>query len=144
MSRWIAALLLAGAAPLVAQQANPPQGELKKERPKPTGKVEYEAPPEEDKDTGVIEYSFNPLQSEKDVRVGNWYLKQRNFHAAVMRYREATKWNDGNSEAWLRLAEAAEKTKDSPLVKQAYLKYLALEPQARNAPEIRKKIEKLK
>ena len=61
-----------------------------------------------------------------------------------MRFREATKWNSGNSEAWLRLGDAAEKNKDADIEKEAYAKYLELTPDATDGPEIRKKIAKLK
>ena len=60
------------------------------------------------------------------------------------RFREATKWNDGNSDAWLRLGEAEEKNKDSKAARDAYEKYLKLAPDAKNASEVRKKLEKLK
>jgi predicted TPR repeat methyltransferase len=89
-------------------------------------------------------FSFNPLQSERAVRIGNYYYKLGNYRAAAGRYREATQWNDGNSDAWLHLGEAAEKTKDTDIAKDAYAKYLKLEPQAKNAAAIRKKIAKLK
>jgi predicted TPR repeat methyltransferase len=61
-----------------------------------------------------------------------------------MRFTEATKWNDGNSEAWLRLGETEEKLKDPKTAKEAYTKYLELASDAKNAGEIRKKLQKLK
>ena len=143
MARWILALLAAGAA-LHAQPPAQSQGELKTQRPQPARNDAVEAPPEEDKSLTVTAYSFNPLQSEKDVRVGNYYFNMRNYHAAAGRYRDATKWNDGNSDAWLRLGVAAEKSKDSQTAKEAYAKYLKLQPDAKDAAEIRKKLAKLK
>ena len=56
----------------------------------------------------------------------------------------ATKWNSGESEAWLRLGEAQEKLKDHKAAREAYSKYLELAADAKNAEEIRKKVEKLK
>ncbi len=150
MARWLFALLVAGAVSLPAQDPksqNPPAQnpkELKRERPQPVRNNATEAPPEEDESLAPTKFTFNPLQSEKDVRVGNWYFKQRNYRAARERYREATQWNEGNSDAWLHLGEAAERTKDLDIAKQAYGKYLALEPDAKNAPEIKKKLAKLK
>jgi len=141
--------LLAAAAALQAQdpkpqQTPPAQPGLKTERPQPARNDAIEAPPEEDKSLTVTNYSFNPLQSEKEVRVGNFYFKEHIYRSAAGRYREATKWNDANSDAWLHLGEAAEKGKDKATAKEAYAKYLKLEPDAKNAAEIRKKIEKLK
>lgn len=146
MARWLATLLLAWAAPLCAQdskQPPPKQEELKRERPQPS-KGEIAVPPEEDESIAPREYGFNPLQAQKELRVGDYYAKQRNFRAALNRYREATRWNEKSSEAWLRLAEAAEKTKDRDIAREAYRKYLVLEPEAKDAPEVKKKLARLK
>ena len=137
MSRWALALFLAGSLSLVAD-------DLKKQRPQPPVSDKEEVPPEEDESLTVKEYSFNPLQAQKEVSVGNYYFKKGSFRAAALRFREATKWNAGDAEAWLRLGDAAEKQKDSKTIKEAYSKYLELSPDAKNAAEIRKKIEKLK
>jgi len=142
-------LLFAAALALAAQDSTPQQppaqgqDELKRERPAPkTGPVE--APPEEDEQYKPIKYSFNPVQSQKDVSVGDYYFKQHDYRAAATRYLEATRWNDANSDAWLRLGEASEKKKDKKAAAEAYNKYLQLEPDAKNAAEIKKKVEKLK
>jgi tetratricopeptide (TPR) repeat protein len=137
MSRWVLALLLAGSLSVVAD-------DLKKQRPQPPVSDKEEVPPEEDESLSVKEYSFNPLQAQKEVNVGNYYFKKGSFRAAALRFREATKWNAGDAEAWLRLGDTAEKQKDSKTVKEAYSKYLELSPDAKNAAEIRKKVEKLK
>src|SRR4051812_30317603 len=140
MSRWIVALLAIGIA--AAQQ--PQQKKLETERQKPATSPKEEVPPEEDTALTTTEYSFNPLQSTKDVNVGNQYYKNKKFRAAEMRYTSATKWNDGNAEAWLRLAEVAERLKDTAKAKQAYEKYLELAADAKNAAGIREKGDKLK
>ena len=140
MSRWIVALLAVGMA--AAQQT--PQKKLETERQKPAPSAKEEVPPEEDTALTTTEYSFNPLQSTKDVNVGNQYYKNHKYRAAQLRYTSATKWNDGNAEAWLRLGEVAERLKDNDKAKQAYQKYLELASDAKNAADIRKKVEKLK
>jgi Tfp pilus assembly protein PilF len=103
-----------------------------------------QAPPEEDESLSVKEYSFNPLQATKEVQVGNYYFKKGSFRAAAQRFREATKWNPGLAEAWLRLAETDEKQKDRKSAREAYQKYLELAPDAKNADDIRKRISKMK
>lgn len=151
MSSRIPALLLAVLSPLLAQDAKPQeppaksqQEELKRHRPEPATSDKEEVPPEEDASLSTEAYSFNPLQSKKDVDVGNEYFKKHSYRAAAGRYREATKWNDQNSEAWLRLGEAEEKLRDHKAARDAYTKYLEVASDAKNAAEIRKKLEKLK
>jgi tetratricopeptide (TPR) repeat protein len=101
-------------------------------------------PPEEDELQKPQEYSFNPLRSNKDVQTGNYYFKRKNYRAAALRYREATNWNAGNAEAWLRLAEAEEKRHNAKAANEAWAKFLELKPDAKEAPEIRKKLGKTK
>ena len=146
MSRWVPLLFLAALAPLVSAQDTKP-GQLQKERPKEATSDKEEVPPEEDASLANQSYSFNPLQSKKDVGVGDYYAKKHNFHSAAIRYRSATKWDDGNLEAWLKLGEAEEKLKDASAARQAYGKYLELATDAKDAKtaaEIRKRVEKLK
>jgi len=137
MSRWVSALLLAGlwALPAAAQDApkQPPKNEAPQEAP----------PPEEDESLKPKVYSFNPLQADKELKVGNYYFKLGKFKAAALRFEEATKWNTNLAEAWLRLGEAQEKRHDGKAAKEAYAKYLELSPDAKDAAEIRKKVAKL-
>jgi len=137
MSRWVLALLLVSAALAFAD-------DLKKERPQPPPSTQEEVPKEEDTSLGEKEYAFNPLQAQKEIQVGDFYFKKGKFRAAAERFREATKWNGGSTEAWLRLGEAEEKEKDPKAAREAYTKYLDLSPDAKNATEIRKKLDKLK
>src|SRR4051794_7897600 len=140
MFRWMVALLALGIA--TAQEA--PQKKLETDRHKPAPSAKEEVPPEEDTALTTTEYSFNPLQSNKDVSVGDQYYKNKKYRAAQLRYTSATKWNDGNAEAWLRLAEVAERLKDTGKAKEAYQKYLELASDAKNAADIRKKIERMR
>jgi len=154
MSRWVLAVVLAGGLPLGAQDPPKPpepqapskdQPELKR-RGQPSKKAPTKdlAPPEEDTSTTTTEYSFNPLQAKKDITVGNQYFKKGSYRAAAGRFSEATKWNEGDTEAWLRLGETQEKLRDHKAAREAYEKYLELAPDAKNAAEIQKKIAKLK
>ena len=151
MSRWLPALLALGAASLAAQNAGNPQtppdsppAQLKTVHPQPATSDKQEVPPEEDSSLATTAYSFNPLQSKKDVLAGKFYAKKGNYRAAAGRYREATKWDESNSEAWLLLGEADQRLKDKNAARDAYKKYLELAADAKNAADIRKKLEKLK
>lgn len=113
---------------------------------KPVQQQQEDLPPEENDAAKPKVYSFNPLQSQKDVKVGDFYLKtKRDARAAANRYREATHWNEGNAEAWLKLGDmdARSDVGNRAEAKQAYQKYLELAPDAKNAAEVKKKLEKL-
>ncbi len=117
----------------------------KQDQPKQPPKEEEQAPPDEDAINQNKIYTFNPVQAKKELAQGEFYFKTRhNYRAAANRFREATKWNPGFAEAWLRLGDAAEKQNDKKTVAEAYAKYLELQPDAKNAPEIRKRLEKYK
>src|SRR5271163_2401773 len=127
MSRWRtspmwAALAFAAVAP--AQQAPPPRDD---NAPPAEGQIPPDQlPPEEDKAKIQQQYSFNPVKSNKELPPGEFYFKKGDFKAAAARFREATRWNDGNAEAWLRLGDAEEKMKDSKAAREAWEKYLEL------------------
>ena len=156
MSRWVAALIFVAGASLFAQDASPQQqpptkppdtakpGELKRERPAQATSDKEEVPPEEDTSLSKDDYSFNPLQSQRDVQVGDEYRKKGNYTAAARRYMTATLRNDGNAQAWLKLGEARQKLKDDEAAKVAYNKYLELDPKSKTADEVRKNLAKLK
>jgi len=153
MSRWWIGFVAAGA--LLAQQntssdsSNRPtlrrQEGQQTQQPKAEGGAQSdELPPDEDVREAPKQYSFNPLQSKKEVGVGNYYFKKGDFKAAVGRFWEATKWNDGNAEAWLRLGEAEERRANPKAARDAYKKFLELQPDSKNAEEVKKRLEKLK
>jgi tetratricopeptide (TPR) repeat protein len=139
MSRWVFALLFSGWSAISASA----QGDQKQPPKPPAPQQEQQAPPEEDANLRVKEYAFNPLQANKDLQVGNEYFKKHSYKAAAGRFREATKWNPNLAEAWLRLGEAEEKRKNSKDAKEAYTQYLVVQPDAKDAAEIRKKIASL-
>lgn len=97
-------------------------------------------PPEEDESLAPKTYSFNPLEADKDLKVGLYYFKKGNYKAAMSRFREATLWNPTYAEAFLRLGESAEKLKDKKAAHEAYEKYVALAPNEKQAEAIKKKL----
>jgi len=136
MSRWVFAVVFSSVLALPAGAQDQP-----KQPPKPPAQqpVEQE-PPEEDANLKPKVYAFNPLQANKELQVGDEYFKKHSYKAAAGRFREATKWNPNLAEAWLRLGEAEEKRKNRKDAKEAYAKYLELQPGAKDAAEIRKRI----
>jgi tetratricopeptide (TPR) repeat protein len=151
MGRWLLMTIALASLPLLAQDSNPAQQappavpqKLEKQRPPEKTTDKEVAPPEEDTSIGITTYSFNPLQAKKDIEVGNGYLKKHNFRAARNRFLSATKFNDGDAEAWLKLGETEERLKEKDAARDAYQKYVEVASDAKNAAEIRKRLAKLK
>src|SRR5439155_6301488 len=141
MAAWrtatvISLMAIVGSA---AGQQEPPQQHS--QQPPPA--QEEQAPPEEDETQKPKEYSFNPLQAEKEVRIGNFYFHKGKYPAAAQRYREATRWNANLAEAYFRLGEAEEKQKDWKAAREAYQKFVELAADDKRTAEVRKKIAKL-
>ena len=159
MSRWpfaaVLAIILAGSA--AAQQPPvpplPPDEDAPvKAAPKPPSQqsakppaTDDELPPDEDAASAAAneKVAFNPVQSKKFVSVGDFYFKKNDFKAATQRYRDATRYNDANADAWMKLGESEEKRGSPKNARAAYEKYLQLAPNAKNASEIKKRLDKL-
>ncbi len=116
----------------------PPKPKTSDEQKKAQQKEEE--PPEEDESIKPKEYSFNPLEAEKDLKIGNYYFKKGNYKAAVNRFREASLWNPSYADAYLRLGDSEEKLKDKPAAAAAYAKFLELAPDAKEAESVKKKL----
>src|SRR3984957_8302687 len=106
------------------------------QQPKP----QTQEPVEEDESLAPKTYTFNPLQATKELTIGNYYFKKKNYRAAAKRFGEATHWNPNYAEAFLRLGEAQDKLNDRDAARQAYQKYLDLAPDAKEAGAIKTKL----
>lgn len=134
-------MVSAGYGQSQAEPAAKTLGERPAKREAPVAKPGEEVePPEEDAGLQEKEYSFNPLQAEKEIKIGNYYAKKGSWKAARGRYSEATKWEPTNPLAWLKLGEANEKAGDKKAAKAAYAQFLQLDAENKAAPGVRKKI----
>jgi len=135
---WILAVL-AGGFGLQGAMAQEAKAAPKEQKP-----AEEQLPPEEDISVTPQQYTFNPVRSKRDVEVGTFYFKKGDWKAAAQRFREATLWNEGNAEAWLRLGETEEKRGSVKSAKAAYTKYLEIAAESKLAPDVKRRLERLK
>jgi len=140
LSRFAIGFLLTG---VLFAQSDKPLQTRPPDQSKPQQQQEQE-PPEEDESLAPKTYSFNPLEAEKDLKVGLYYFKKGNYKASTSRFREATLWNPTFAEAFLRLGESEEKLKDKKAADEAYSKYLALSPDGKEAEAVKKKLARQK
>jgi tetratricopeptide (TPR) repeat protein len=99
-----------------------------------------ENPPEEDESVAPEKYVLNPLESERNIRVGNYYWHKGKYRAAAGRYSRATKYNPNSPEAFFKLGEAEAKLKNAEGARQAFQKVMALAPDSKLASEAKKKL----
>jgi tetratricopeptide (TPR) repeat protein len=97
-------------------------------------------PPEEDDNEKPKVYTFNPIQSESEIKVGLFYMHKSSWRAAAKRFDEATKWNPNSAEAFFRLGEAREKLKEKDAARTAYQKVVMLSPDSKEGKEAKKKL----
>jgi tetratricopeptide (TPR) repeat protein len=94
---------------------------------------------------GVQEFKpWNPHKAEKDVEVGDFYFKRKNYRAALDRYREALYYKDNDATATFKLAICQEKLGDMDEARNAYEKYLKILPDGPFAQEAHRGLERLK
>lgn len=99
-------------------------------------------PPEEDESLAPKVYALNPVQAKKEIVAGDYYFKKPNLSAAARRYLEATRWDPGSAEAFLKLGETRERLHEYGPAREAYLKYIELGEDAKEKEAVRKKMAK--
>lgn len=129
-------LLLLQAAPA----AKPPQKEEPAKKPKAADPTQ---PPILLDEETTVEYTFNPAKADKEMEVGNFHMKRRNYPAAASRFEEALKWNPKLAAAWLRLGDAREKKGEATKALEAYRKYLEMDPHSKKRHEVERSIARL-
>jgi tetratricopeptide (TPR) repeat protein len=87
--------------------------------------------------------TWDPLRAEKDLEVGQFYLKKGDLDAAIDRFQDAAAAKPGFAIPYRYLGEAQEKRGDKREALKSYRRYLDLYPHAEDAKKIQKKIDKL-
>jgi len=88
--------------------------------------------------------SWDPLRAEKDLEVGQYYMRKGDVDAAIDRFQDATTAKPGYAIPFRYLGEAQEKKGLKKEAIKSYSRYLDLYPHAEDGDKIRKKIDKLR
>jgi len=86
---------------------------------------------------------WDPLRAEKDLEVGQYYMRIGKIDAAMDRFQDAIDAKPGYAVPFLHLGEAQEKKGMKRDAIKSYKRYLELYPHAEDKEKILKKIEKL-
>lgn len=87
--------------------------------------------------------AWDPLRAEKDLEVGQYYMKKGDLDAAIDRFQDATSAKPGYAIPFRYLAEAQEKKGLKKQAIKSFQRYLDLYPHAEDGEKVRKKIDKL-
>ncbi|MFY9903642.1 MAG: tetratricopeptide repeat protein [Terriglobales bacterium] len=88
-------------------------------------------------------HPWNPMKAMKDVEVGNYYFRRKNYKAALDRYKEALYYKDGDAIASYRLAVCQEKVGDKEEAKKYYAQYLKVLPEGPLAKDAQASLDRL-
>jgi tetratricopeptide (TPR) repeat protein len=89
-------------------------------------------------------HPWNPHKAAKDIEVGDFYFKKKNYRAAESRYREALLYKDNDAIAIYRLAICLEKLEQPEEAREEYESYLKILPYGPESEHAKKAIERLK
>lgn len=86
---------------------------------------------------------YNPLDSEKDVEVGTFYMHKGDVDAAIPRFEDAIRLRTNYAKPRLLLGEAYEKKHDHANALKYYKEYLQVFPDAPDAKKVQHTIDRL-
>src|SRR6202049_5328414 len=89
-------------------------------------------------------HPWNPHKAAKDIEVGDFYFKRKNYRAAEDRYREALFYKDNDAIATFRLAVCLEKMDEPDDARKEYESYLKILPHGPQAEEAHNAVDRLK
>lgn len=99
----------------------------------------------EDDNAEVQEFQkWDPHKAAKDIEVGDFYYKKKNYRAALERYKEALTYKPNDAVATYRLAECQDRTGNSSQAITHYQDYLKILPHGPFAADAQKALERLK
>jgi tetratricopeptide (TPR) repeat protein len=142
--------ILADVATSYAQDPPPPPVQDPGDKPAdspPSSSANKKTAPQKNKDNATEsaddQPKWDPLRAEKDIEVGQYYMRKGDVDAAIDRFQDATVAKPGYAVPFKYLGEAQEKKGLKKPAAKSYQRYLDLYPKAEDAEKIRKRIEKL-
>ncbi|MGH9714732.1 MAG: tetratricopeptide repeat protein [Candidatus Acidiferrales bacterium] len=111
--------------------------------PEPEEKPETKPDQKPEQKLGQPLERYDPYPAQKDLEVGMFYLHKGDVDAAIDRFKDAIVQRPNFAKPRLLLGEAYQKKGDKSEALKYYKEYLQVFPNAPDAKNVRKKIEKL-
>src|SRR3981189_3867126 len=109
-------------------------------KPKSKGKQKRDSATQ----TAPDQPAWDPLRAEKDLEVGQYYMKKGDVDAAIDRFEDATLAKPGYAIPFRFLGQAQEKKGLKKQAIKSYQRYLDLYPHAEDRGKIQKRIDRLR
>src|SRR5262245_44338680 len=148
--RWLAWVLIGAAVSVYSaialaqepqpQESTPPQDQTDKP---PAKKAPAKKNADNATQSAPDQPTGDPLRAEKDLEVGQYYMRKGDIDAAIDRFQDAITAKPGFAVPFRYLGEAQEKKGLKKQAIKSYQRYLDIVPRADDADKVKKKIEKL-
>ncbi len=89
-------------------------------------------------------HPWDPHKAMKDIEVGDFYFRRKNYRAALARYEEALIFKNGDAVANFRIGECKEKLGDPDEAVERYEAYLKILPHGPLSGEAEKALQRLR
>jgi tetratricopeptide (TPR) repeat protein len=139
-----AAAVFSQPAQLTAQGQEPESSSKPADAPAPPAKPKPKKNGDNATKNAPDQPTWDPLRAEKDIEVGQYYMRKGDVDAAMDRFQDATTAKPGYAVPFRYLGEAQEKKGLKKEAIKSYQRYLDLYPHAEDGGKIRKKIDKLR
>jgi tetratricopeptide (TPR) repeat protein len=101
---------------------------------------------DEDAEPGDVQemHAWDPHRASKNVEVGDYYFRRKNYRAALDRYSEALQWKPDDAVANFRMGECLEKMHQPDQARVHYEAYLKILPHGPLSEDAQKALSRLK
>ena len=89
-------------------------------------------------------HPWDPHKAAKNIEVGDFYFKRKNYRAALARYQDALVWKNNDAMANFRMAQCFEKLANPEEAASHYEEYLKILPHGPLSEDAQKALEKAK
>jgi tetratricopeptide (TPR) repeat protein len=122
---------------------SPPKGDAKNHPNSQSAVADLEEADKSDASDVQEVHPWNPMKALKDIEVGDYYFKRKNYRAALDRYKEALYYKDNDAVASFRTAQCQEKLGASEEARKYYGQYLKILPEGPYAKEAQASLDRL-
>ena len=105
---------------------------------------DWNTAPETPDDSVTEMHPWDPHKAQKNVEIGDFYFRQKNYRAALSRYCEALSYKPNDAVSTYKIAETLDKEGDLAGARTYYQSYLKILPEGPFAAHSKKALERIR